>query len=54
MRTQVDGNSVRVLRGLWLPASSVLMTLTQLIVQIDLHGRLSTSWLTQYLLLIMV
>ena len=54
MRAQVNGHSIRVLRGLWLHASGVLMTLTQLIVQIELHSRLSTTWLAQYLLLIMI
>ena len=53
MRTQVDRNSVCVFRCLRL-SSSVLMALTQLIVQIELHGRLRASWFTQNLLLMLI
>lgn len=53
VRSQIDGNSVCMLRGLGLPCS-VLVTLAELIVQIQLHRRLGAARLAQNLLLIVV
>jgi len=53
VRCQIYGNRVGMLRGLRLPGG-VLMTLAELVVQIQLHRWLGATRLAQNLLLIVV